>query len=158
MSCVTRHISSFKTSSLESIERNRAVRWEGRTSLRSSVDFLVKLLGFRRGDLRAGQLRVDVVRDGLNRRPQTRAAVSAQMAGSELEKTWEIERGRIWYQTGIQLVEQRTIKIRINHNTAQKIKGGSTTTIFPMASTLDKVLEWPNPFPAFLLGFSRERF
>lgn len=53
----------------------------------------MKLLGFRRGDLRAGQLRVNVVRDGLNGRPQTRATVSAQMAGSELARTKETEEG-----------------------------------------------------------------
>lgn len=55
-----------------------------RTPLRSSVDFLVKLLGLRRGDLRAGQLGVDVVRDGPHRGRQS-AAAAAQVAGRQLQ-------------------------------------------------------------------------
>lgn len=55
------------------------------TPLRSSVDFLVKLLGLRRGDLWAGQLGVDVVRDGPHGGRQSAAAAAAQVAGRQLQ-------------------------------------------------------------------------
>lgn len=54
------------------------------TFLRNTVDLLMKLLGLRWSHKRAGQLRVDIVRDGLHRCSQTIAAC-AQVAGSELE-------------------------------------------------------------------------
>lgn len=50
------------------------------TPLRSGEDFLVKLLGFGRSDLRAGQLGVDIVRDGPHRGRQS-AAAAAHVAG-----------------------------------------------------------------------------
>lgn len=53
-----------------------------RTPLRNSVDVLLQLLGLRRRGLRVGQLRVDVVGDGLNRCAQRGAAAAAQVAGS----------------------------------------------------------------------------
>lgn len=52
------------------------------TPLRSSEDILVKLLGLRRSDLRAGQLGVDIVRDGPYRGRQSAAA--AHVAGRQL--------------------------------------------------------------------------
>lgn len=55
-------------------------KWQqGHTSLRTSADLLVELLSFRWGDLRIGQLRVDVVWNGLYR-----SGICAQMTGSEL--------------------------------------------------------------------------
>lgn len=87
MSWVTSSVLPLKTSSLERSQKNTAVNQELITPLRSTVDFLKKLLGFRWGDLRAGQLRVDVVRDRLNRHSQTGAAVRAQVAGGQLWRT-----------------------------------------------------------------------
>lgn len=54
------------------------------TPLGGRADVLVQLLGLRRGDLRVGQLGVDVVGDGLHGRP--RAVVGDQVAGRELEE------------------------------------------------------------------------
>lgn len=54
-----------------------------RTPLGSSKNFLVKLLGLRRSDLRAGQLGVDIVRDGPHRGRQS-AAAAAHVAGRQL--------------------------------------------------------------------------
>lgn len=72
-----------------------------RTPLRSSEDFLVELLGLRRGDLGAGQLGVDVVGDGLHRGRQPTAA-AAQVAGRQL------------WQGGVELrvVQQKTSRIK----------------------------------------------
>lgn len=64
----------------------------------------MQLLGLRRGELRVGQLSVDVVGDGLNGRSQARAAgVGAQVAGGELHKTrhWRKEEE----EDGVDLIE-----------------------------------------------------
>lgn len=58
--------------------------WKICTFLRNAVDLLMKLLGLRWSHMRAGQLGVDIVRDGLHRCSQTIVAC-AQVAGSELE-------------------------------------------------------------------------
>lgn len=64
--------------------------------------------------------------------------------------------GIIWYQVGIQL-KYRMFKIKINHKTRGH-EVNNSTTITPKSSTRDRVLEWPNTFPDFFLGFSRDRF
>lgn len=96
-----------------------------RTPLRSTVDFLVKLLGLRRGDLRAGQLGVDVVRDGPHRGRQS-AAAAAQVAGRQLR----------WGVGGIRLILE---KIGLCRSCARSNFSVSTSPL--LASKLDNVLE-----------------
>lgn len=94
-----------------------------RTPLRSSEDLLVKLLGLGRGDLRAGQLGVDVVRDGPHGGRQS-AAATAQVAGRQLH----------WGEVRLDSWKRRSIETALMDNFSD-----STSPL--LASKLDKVLE-----------------
>lgn len=98
-----------------------------RTPLRSSEDFLVKLLGLRRGDLWAGQLGVDVVRDGPHRGRQS-AAAAAQVAGRQLRIWGEAELDSWKRRLGMSKLRERRRRHRYQSASAFEIGQGPGVT------------------------------